>query len=80
MSILRNSAMCDVCGKQIESKHRHDFVTHYCRVSPREATKWEDGKIVPDPGKVTFNFAVDGGKSYLRRVGEGFTDTSSESV
>lgn len=30
--------------------------------------KWEGEKLVPS-GEVTFNFAVDGGLGYLRRVG-----------
>lgn len=30
--------------------------------------KWEGEKLVPS-GEVTFNFAVDGGSGYLRRVG-----------
>lgn len=28
--ILRNSAKCLSCGDEIESKHRHDFVTCSC--------------------------------------------------
>jgi hypothetical protein len=28
--IIRNSAMCLACGKEIESKHRHDFVACGC--------------------------------------------------
>lgn len=66
-TILRNSAECVHCGLQIESTHRHDFVTHYCDVEP-----------MTRGGEITFNFAVDGGKAYLRRVGEfnEFRDTS----
>lgn len=28
--IIRNSAMCLQCGKELESKHRHDFVACGC--------------------------------------------------
>lgn len=28
--ILRNSAQCLLCGDEIESKHRHDFVECKC--------------------------------------------------
>jgi len=28
--IRRNSARCDRCGDEIESKHRHDFVSCSC--------------------------------------------------
>jgi predicted phosphohydrolase len=78
--ILRNSARCDRCGIEIESKHRHDFKTHYCKLAQRIAQKWAriDGKevLVDMPGEITWNFAVDGGKSYIRRCGGGYTDTS----
>lgn len=47
MKIIRNSAKCNKCDTEIESKHVHDFV--YCKC----------GKI-----------AVDGGKQYLKRVGD----------
>lgn len=30
MAIIRNSARCRLCGDEIESKHRHDFVTCKC--------------------------------------------------
>ena len=30
MAIIRNSARCKKCGDEIESKHRHDFVTCRC--------------------------------------------------
>ena len=29
--IVRNSAKCGKCGDEIESKHRHDFVSCKCR-------------------------------------------------
>jgi len=29
--IIRNSAKCLVCGDEIESKHRHDFVWCSCQ-------------------------------------------------
>jgi hypothetical protein len=63
MTILRNSAKCNHCGVEIESTHRHDFVVHYCDVNLG---------LSPMP----WLFAVDGGRAYLKRSGEGFTDTS----
>lgn len=30
MTIIRNSAKCLVCGDEIESKHRHDFMPCSC--------------------------------------------------
>ena len=30
-NIIRNSAKCAKCGDEIESKHRHDFVSCKCR-------------------------------------------------
>lgn len=30
MSITRNSVKCLLCGTEVESKHRHDFVTCPC--------------------------------------------------
>lgn len=79
--ITRNSAKCNHCGTEIESKHRHDFVVHYCKVKPAQKREWVmvDGKhdhLADVPGETTWSFAVDGGKAYLRRCGEGFTDTS----
>lgn len=38
--------------------------------------KWVDDKIVDVPGETDWNFAVDGGRDYIRRCGEGFIDTS----
>ena len=58
--IIKNSARCNDCGVEIESKSGHDFNVHYCEKEPGEDWK----------------FAVDGGKSYLRRVGTGYTETS----
>ena len=62
MSIVRNSAKCLACGEEIESRHRHDFVAHYCAVNS-------------GPGE-ELTFAVDGGRAYLRRVGSGWVETS----
>jgi hypothetical protein len=76
MTILRNSAKCNHCGTEIESKHRHDFVVHYCAVKPAQRRKWVDEELVDVPGETTWSFAVDGGKVYLKRCGEGFIDTS----
>lgn len=42
MPILRNSAKCRICLEEIESKHRHDFVTCKC------------GEISVDGGKDYF--------------------------
>ena len=78
--IIRNSAKCVHCGTEIESKHRHDFVVHYCAVKPAQRRKWievgDTHVLVDVPRETTWNFAVDGGKAYIRRAGEGFTDTS----
>ena len=52
MAIVKNAIKCAHCGAEIESRHRHDFVTHSC-------DGLEDGFI-----------AVDGGRAYLRRVGD----------
>lgn len=75
MKIIKNSAKCTACGVEIESKHRHDFKVHYCKVEPTPGNKWEDGKLVPS-GETTYRFGVDGGRAYLRRIGNGYTDTS----
>lgn len=77
-NIIRNSAKCNHCGVEIESMYRHDFRVHTCPKRPRTARKWVGDVIVEVPGEVTFNFAVDGGKDYIRRVGEHseYTDTS----
>jgi hypothetical protein len=76
MTILKNSAKCTACGVEIESTHRHDFNVHYCEVEPAPGMKWEDDKLVASGGETTWRFAVDGGRSYLRRVGFGYIDTS----
>lgn len=75
MTIIKNSAKCTACGVEIESKFGHDFNVHYCKVAPEPGKKWENGKLVPS-GEETYRFGVDGGKWYIRRIGEGFTDTS----
>lgn len=78
MTIIRNSAKCTACGVEIVSKHRHDFVVHYCEVEPTPGLKWEDAEcthLVPS-GETTWRFAVDGGKAYIKRCGAGFEDTS----
>ena len=28
--IIKNAIRCNICGNEIESKHRHDFVTCKC--------------------------------------------------
>ena len=73
--ITRNSARCTACGVEIESTHRHDFAIHTCDVEPTPGKKWVDGKLVPS-GQMTWRFAVDGGKDYLKRSGHGFEETS----
>lgn len=74
--IVRNSAKCVHCGTEIESKHRHDFVVHYCAVKPAQRHAWVDNVLVEVPGETTWNFAVDGGKAYLKRCGDGLIETS----
>jgi len=73
--ITRNSAKCTACGVEIESRHVHDFRVHYCKIEPQPGFKWEGDKLVPS-GEETFRFGVDGGHSYIRRIGAGYEDTS----
>jgi hypothetical protein len=74
--IVKNSARCTACGIEIESKHRHDFAVHYCEVEQTMGKKWTlDNKLVPS-GEITWRFAVDGGRAYIRRAGGGFEETS----
>ncbi len=76
-TITRNSARCAYCGTEIESKYRHDFKAHYCPVNRQQKMKWTEGSaLVPDGIDITWNFAVDGGKDYIKRSGSGFIDTS----
>lgn len=58
--LTKNSAKCDHCGVEIESKHQHDFVSHRCTTKA---------------GNINV-FAVDGGLDYERRIGRGYTNTS----
>jgi hypothetical protein len=62
--IIKNAVKCNECQEIVESRDTHDFNTHICK----DRKKGADG----------FMFAVDGGKSYLRRVGDlnAFTDIS----
>lgn len=83
MAILRNSAKCDTCDVELESRHRHDFRTHTCPNKFVAELEWyKDPAFEFEqlrekvPRTADFNWAVDGGKSYIRRLGEGFTDTS----
>ena len=55
-----NKIKCNECEKIIESKHKHDFVVCDCYI---ESGGYE-------------GCAVDGGKSYLRRLGNNYTDLS----
>lgn len=75
--IIRNSAKCATCGVEIESTHRHDFNVHYCPRDTKPALEWKGNKIfVKEPREITWNFAVDGGKDYLKRCGSGWIETS----
>ena len=76
MTIIRNSAKCNTCEVELESRHRHDFRVHTCPNNPVMARHWVDGVLMDFPDEIDFNWGVDGGKSYIRRIGEGFTDTS----
>ena len=51
--IIRNAARCRNCGDEIESTHRHDFVTCSCFTDTEDCT----------------GIFVDGGKDYLRAGG-----------
>lgn len=76
LMIIKNSAECLYCGEEIESTHRHDFRVHTCAARPMPERAWVNNILVEVPDKTTWSFAVDGGKEYLRRCGEGFRDTS----
>lgn len=75
-NIIKNSARCEYCGVEIESKHRHDFKVHYCPVNRQQKMRWKGDELVPDGDEITWNFAVDGGTDYIKRSGSGFIDTS----
>jgi hypothetical protein len=63
--ITKNAIRCKVCGMEIESKHRHDFVWCACR----------------DENDEPNGCYVDGGHDYLRRGGDPNTwDELSEST
>lgn len=74
--IIKNSAKCIHCGEEITSEHGHDFTVHYCPKERKQSMKWAGKELVPDGNKITWNFAVDGGNSYIRRCGDGYVDTS----
>jgi Zn-finger nucleic acid-binding protein len=81
MTIQRNSAKCNTCDVELESRHRHDFRVHTCPNNFKAELEWyeENGehKIREKvPREQDFNWGVDGGREYIRRIGEGFTDTS----
>lgn len=81
MTIIRNSAKCNTCDTELESVHRHDFRVHTCPNNPKTLRRWSKDSagndiLIDVAGEITFNWGVDGGKSYLRRIGEGYTDTS----
>lgn len=85
--ITRNSAKCVHCGTEVVSTHRHHFSTHTCKIKVRPALEWyknsdgEDKLREKVPFEQTYNFAVDGGNAYLRRIGhfEDMIDTSTDS-
>jgi hypothetical protein len=77
MKIIRNSARCDTCEAELESRHVHDFRVHVCPNKFVAAREWVGDQLVEKrPQEPTFNWGVDGGKEYVRRLGSGFTDTS----
>jgi hypothetical protein len=83
MSIIRNSAKCNTCDAELVSTHRHDFKVHTCPNNFRAALEWyKDPAFEHEqlrekvPRAQTYNWGVDGGRAYIRRIGEGFTDTS----
>lgn len=81
MTIIRNSAKCNTCDAELESKHRHDFRMHTCPNSFVAAQEWiqcGDKHVLQEkvPREAALNWFIDGGKEYLRRGGSGFTDTS----
>jgi hypothetical protein len=77
MTIIRNSAKCNTCDVELESRYTHDFRVHVCPNSFVAARQWVGDQLVEKtPRQATFNWGVDGGKSYVRRLGSGFTDTS----
>lgn len=55
--IVKNAVKCAYCGAIIESRHRHDFVTHSC-----------EAMCAAHMGRPTY-IGVDGGADYLKRVG-----------
>lgn len=57
--------------------HRHDFNVHYCKIKPMFRREWVGDKIVQvEPPEETWLFAVDGGRAYLKRCGEGWIETA----
>jgi hypothetical protein len=80
--IVRNSAKCSTCDVELVSEHRHDLKVHSCPNNFKPALEWVmvDGKHSHlqerVPREPTWNWAVDGGRAYVRRLGSGFTDTS----
>lgn len=65
--IKRNAIQCKYCGIVIESKHRHDFVVHECTRAGKISTEFNHDKCKYQPSFP--RIAVDGGKEYLRRLG-----------
>lgn len=77
MTIIRNSAKCKTCDVELVSEHRHDFKVHTCPNSFMPKLQWEGDTLVEAvPRRATWNWGVDGGRAYLKRMGAGFTETS----
>jgi hypothetical protein len=77
MSVIRNSAKCDTCDVELESSHVHDLRLHTCPNKFVAARQWVGDQLVEKyPREAAFNWGVDGGHDYVRRLGSGFTDTS----
>lgn len=60
--IIKNQIRCNHCKALVQSTHRHDFNSHQCETMQKTGD-W---------------IAADGGREYLRRVGnpEDWTETS----
>ena len=78
--IIKNAVRCNYCGYELESTYRHDFRCHCCTTAPIDhwemERKWVDDPSAPggqrliETGKLEPpTFWVDGGRAYLRRMG-----------
>lgn len=68
MTIKKNAIQCRYCGQELESTHRHDFVSHYCYNAGRIAKTYDHDKKSYEPDYPFI--AADGGRDYLKRVGD----------